>query len=98
LQKVVEVGLPNRELDALIVEGAANFHALCAVIELSYSAIAFHLCLPERRSVWRGSKGHVTRHPLLSAIEYQIEVNAKCTPPTPDELSRRYSVDITEGR
>lgn len=26
LNKVVEVGLPNRELDALIIEGAANFH------------------------------------------------------------------------
>lgn len=75
LNKAVEVCLPNRELDALIIEGAADFYTLYAAIELGNSAIALRLYFPERRSVWCGSKGHTTHHrsfPLVSICNRRV--------------------------
>ncbi|KAG1856374.1 nucleoporin protein Ndc1-Nup [Suillus subalutaceus] len=77
LNKVVEVCLPNRELDALIIEALSRF--VCASLsEDRYGVV--------QRDIPRILEAFVS---FLSAIEeYQIEVNAKYTPPTPDELSQ----------
>lgn len=77
LNKVVEVGLPNRELDALIIEALSHF--VCASLsEDRYGVV--------QRDIPRIIEAFLS---FLSAIEeYQIEVNAKYTPPTPDELSQ----------
>lgn len=76
LNKVVEVCLPNRELDALIIEALSHF--VCAsLVEDRYGVV--------QRDIPRIIEAFLS---FLSAIEeYQIEVNAKYTPPTPDELS-----------
>ncbi|KAG2151633.1 nucleoporin protein Ndc1-Nup [Suillus bovinus] len=77
LNKVVEVCLPNRELDALIIEALSHF--VCASLsEDRYGVV--------QRDIPRIIEAFLS---FLSAIEqYQIEVNAKYTPPTPDELSQ----------
>lgn len=77
LNKVVEVCLPNRELDALIIEALSRF--VCASLsEDRYGVV--------QRDIPRILEAFIS---FLSAIEeYQIEVNAKYTPPTPDELSQ----------
>jgi nucleoporin NDC1 len=77
LNKVVEVGLPNRELDALIIEALSHF--VCASLsEDRYGVV--------QRDIPRIIEAFLS---FLSAIEeYQIEVNAKYTPPTPGELSQ----------
>ncbi|KAG1726683.1 nucleoporin protein Ndc1-Nup [Suillus lakei] len=77
LNKVVEVCLPNRELDALIIEALSHF--VCASLsEDRYGVV--------QRDIPRILEAFLS---FLSAIEeYQIEVNAKYTPPTPDELSQ----------
>ncbi|KAG2034794.1 nucleoporin protein Ndc1-Nup [Suillus americanus] len=77
LNKVVEVCLPNRELDALIIEALSRF--VCASLsEDRYGVV--------QRDIPRILEAFLS---FLSAIEeYQIEVNTKYTPPTPDELSQ----------
>lgn len=77
LNKVVEVCLPNRELDALIIEALSHF-VCTSLVEDRYGVV--------QRDIPRIIEAFLS---FLSAIEdYQIEVNAKYTPPTPDELSR----------
>ncbi|KAG0696162.1 nucleoporin protein Ndc1-Nup [Suillus ampliporus] len=77
LNKVVEVCLPNRELDALIIQALS--HLVCASLsEDRYGVV--------QRDIPRILEAFLS---FLSAIEeYQVEVNAKYIPPTPDELSQ----------
>lgn len=77
LNKAVEVCLPNRELDSLIIEALSHF-VCTSLSEDRYGVV--------QRDIPRIIEAFLS---FLSAIEeYQIEVNAKYTPPTPDELSQ----------
>jgi len=77
LNKVVEVCVPNRELDALIIEALS--HLVCTSLsEDRYGVV--------QRDIPRILEAFLS---FLSAIEeYQVEVNAKYIPPTPEELSQ----------
>ncbi|KAJ8591574.1 hypothetical protein M405DRAFT_814190 [Rhizopogon salebrosus TDB-379] len=77
LNKVVETCLPNRELDALMIEALSHF--VCASLsEDRYGVV--------QRDIPRILEAFLS---FLSAIEeYQVEVNAKYIPPTPEELSQ----------
>lgn len=77
LNKAVEVCLPNRELDSLIIEALSHF-VCTSLSEDRYGVV--------QRDIPRIIEAFLS---FLSAIEeYQIEVNGKYTPPTPDELSQ----------
>ncbi|OJA18737.1 hypothetical protein AZE42_12235 [Rhizopogon vesiculosus] len=103
LNKVVEVCVPNRELDALIIEGTTiffhqNIRRLMLVTALSHlvcTSLSEDRYGVVQRDIPRILEAFLS---FLSAIEeYQVEVNAKYIPPTPEELSQG-NAKILEGK
>jgi nucleoporin NDC1 len=94
LNKVVEACLPNRELDALMIEGSTYlFHIIRGLLTWA-TALSHFVCASlseDRYGVVQRDIPRILEAFLsfLSAIEeYQVEVNAKYIPPTPEELSQ----------
>ena len=103
LNKVVEACLPNRELDALIIEGTADFFSHNMWLLTLATALSHIVCASlseDRYGVVQRDIPRILEAFLsfLSAIEeYQVEVNAKYIPPTPEELSQG-DTKVLEGK